>query len=59
MAANGFCGSVDHRCDETSQLGGRHEARIGVFPRPALRMDGAVTEGKLGARGIAHIRCVH
>lgn len=55
MAANGVGGSVDHRCDYTSQLGGRHEAGICIFPPSALRMDGAETEGKLGARGIVRI----
>lgn len=59
MAASYVCRSVDHRCDKTSQLGGRHVTGICPIPVRPLCMDCAIAQRKFRARRIAQVQCIH
>lgn len=59
MAAGNDCRLVDHRCDEASQLSGRHVTGICPVPVRPLCMDCAVAQRKSGARRIAQVHCIH
>lgn len=59
MAASVSCRSVDHRGDETSQLGNRHVTGFCPVTVRAICMYGAIARRKFGARRIAQVHCIH